>query len=287
MTKWLQTLFNEFKNDTIQEIVLNDVRSMLLIKELVVLKKKSLFSNSRLMIEQCQQFSLEQGKRLDPMHPFAGGELKKGNFRWHCIIPPVSISGPIFSMRQHHFGSITLDQYQISKKNKDLLISLFKYKYPLLICGPTGSGKTTLLNTLLHTFAKEERVIILEELDELPVKSHFWIKLLKKEVGINGQQLISIQCLLEQTLRLRPDRIIIGEIRGTELLTFIESINTGHGGSLSTMHAGSLQELKVRIDMTLNKQGFNKSFSSQIKNLWCIFLERKEKPFIKEIIKFY
>lgn len=274
------------EDKSIQEIVINDIRSMLMIKEVGILKKKSLFSKTSLMVEQCQLFSLAQGKRLDPLHPFAGGELKHSRFRWHCVIPPAATHGPIFSLRQHQFDSITLEEYFVSKENKELLISLFKCKHPLLICGATGSGKTTLLNTLLNTYAKKERVIILEELDELPLGSDFWIKLIKKEETIDGRQSASIQSLFEQSLRLRPDRIVIGEIRGKELATFIESLNTGHRGCLSTIHAGNLHELKTRMNMILDKQQFNKHLGSQIKNLWCLFLERKEKPYITQIIKF-
>ena len=287
MSKWLDTLYEEMQDHHVQEIMINDVRSMLFVQGTAIIQKKSLFSQASKMIEECQMFALEQGKRLDPLYPFAGGELRDNFFRWHCLIPPATAKGPIFSLRRHLFDQITLDDYLISKNNKDLLLSLFKQRKSLLLCGSTGSGKTTLLNTLLQTHAFQERVVFLEELEELPLASHFWIKLLKKEPSLDGTVGVSLQALFEQSLRLRPDRIVLGEIRGLELMTFLESLTTGHHGCLSTIHAGNMQELRTRINFILAKKQINLSMFSSIDDLWCVFLERGQKPKIKSIEKIF
>lgn len=223
------------------------------------------------LTRKAQMFSLSQGLRLDPLSPFSGGSINGYDYRWHCVIPPVS-QETIFSIRRHRFEELSLKNFACTKVAKDKINYIMENNLPFLVAGATGSGKSSLLHALLKAYFYTKRVILLEEYEELPLSSPLWLKLMTTREGIEGNKSFFLDKLFKETLRLRPDHLVLGELRGAELIVFLEVYNSGHQATCSTIHAGTLDELKNRIKIILAKEGL--SFENYFYNLslWVIFI---------------
>lgn len=186
--------------------------------------------------------------RLDPMCGAAGGSVDHGAWRWHCLLPPLSRDGVLFSLRRHRFAALSLADFGLDEATEQQLRTALAQREHLVIVGPTGSGKTSLLMALLKECALHERVVIIESLPELPRLSPTWVRLAARAANVEGLGAFGLPQLLVEALRLRPDRLVIGEVRGPEAGTLIDALATGHTGVMATLHAGSaaaaLQRLK-------------------------------------------
>lgn len=282
---FLNTIRTYFSDPGVHELSLNSTRSLSVFKGDKSSTENSPFHDKVQLIRTCQEFALSQGQRLDAYCPSAGGQIEDGLFRWHCLIPPASMEGAIFSLRRHRFAELEIEDFQISAENNLLLSKIFEDPHNhILFCGPTGSGKTSLLSAFLKRYALQQRVIFVEEHAELPLSSEQWIRLVSRRKDIEDKGELKLSFLIEESLRLRPDRIVLGEIRTLDSLVFFETILLGHYGSLSTIHASQMGGVRKRINALLSmRNGSAKEFWSSIdgmSNLWCVFLERGSPPSI-------
>lgn len=197
-----------------------------------------------------QEFSLNQGIRLDPLQPYAGGDYRSsehGFLRWHAVIPPVSPEGSLFCLRRHRFELCELESFGNWHVHSESVLTAIEQRRPMFIVGPTACGKTTLLLTLLKKFAPHERVIFIERVAEIPLLFPSWIRLVGREKQRHGEGAVSIDHLLEESLRLRPDRLIISEVRGQEVDGLFQAMHAGHSGVMTTFHADSALSLLARL----------------------------------------
>ena len=191
------------------------------------------------------------GRRVDESSPMVDSRLKDGS-RVNIIIPPLALNGPVVSIRRFsrkrlspedwvRIGSVTEEMLQFLKEG-------VLHKMNILVSGGTGSGKTTLLNLLSSFIPKEERIITIEDAAELKLNQPHVVRLESRPANIEGKGMIAIRDLVKNSLRMRPDRIVVGECRGAEALDMLQAMNTGHDGSLTTLHANSPRDALSRLE---------------------------------------
>ncbi|MBA2523183.1 MAG: CpaF family protein [Solirubrobacterales bacterium] len=191
------------------------------------------------------------GRRVDELSPMADGRLTDGS-RVNVVIPPLSVDGPAMSIRR--FAGVRPGPEELVRRGTfdDDLLSLLeaavRERRNLIISGGTGSGKTTVLNALSQFIEPDERVITIEDAAELSLRQPHVVRLESRPAGIEGSGEVSIRDLVRNSLRMRPDRIVIGEVRGAEAMDLLVALNTGHRGALSTVHANGPEDALRRIE---------------------------------------
>ena len=200
------------------------------------------------------------GRRIDETVPLVDARLQDGS-RVNIIVPPLAIDGPSISIRKFSKKSITLDtmaeQGNISPEMATLLKIAARCRLNILISGGTGSGKTTLLNALSRMIDPAERTVTIEDAAELQLQQPHVVRLETRPPNLEGDGEITMRDLLRNSLRMRPDRIILGEIRGAEALDVLQAMNTGHDGSMSTIHANRPREALTRLENMIGMTGIN------------------------------
>ena len=191
------------------------------------------------------------GRRIDELSPMVDARLADGS-RVNVVIPPLAIDGPVLSIRR--FGGERLgpdkllETGTLSAAQCELLEKAVKERRSMLVSGGTGSGKTTLLGALSSFIAPAERVVTIEDAAELRLQQPHVVRLESRPAGVEGTGEVTVRDLLRNALRMRPDRIVIGEVRGPEALDLLTALNTGHAGALSTVHANSPADALVRLE---------------------------------------
>src|SRR5438093_362753 len=199
------------------------------------------------------------GRRIDESSPMVDARLPDGS-RVNAVIPPLSLSGPLITIRK--FANKRLDLREmirintLSEETVDFLQRCIAAQLNILISGGTGSGKTTLLNALSAAISDSERIVTIEDAAELQLKQAHVLRLEGRPKNIEGQGEIAIRDLVRNSLRMRPDRIIVGEVRGAEALDMLQAMNTGHDGSLTTVHANAPRDALARIETMVLMAGF-------------------------------
>ena len=200
------------------------------------------------------------GRRVDESSPLCDARLLDGS-RVNIIIPPLAIDGPSISIRKFSKKSIDLDmmarQLNISPAMATVLKIASRVRLNILISGGTGSGKTTLLNALSQMIDVDERVVTIEDAAELQMQQPHVVRLETRPANLEGRGEISMRDLVKNALRMRPDRIILGEIRGAEAIDMLQAMNTGHDGSLGTIHANRPREALTRLENMVGMSGIN------------------------------
>jgi len=200
------------------------------------------------------------GRRVDETTPLVDARLKDGS-RVNIIIPPLAIDGPSISIRKFAKKKITLDvmmrQGNISEPMCTLLKIASRSRLNILISGGTGSGKTTLLNAMSQMIDHGERVVTIEDAAELQLQQPHVVRLETRPANLEGQGDITMRDLVKNALRMRPDRIILGEVRGSEAVDMLQAMNTGHDGSLGTIHANRPREALTRLENMIGLAGIN------------------------------
>ena len=220
------------------------------------------FRDETHLFQIAQRIVNQVGRRVDQTTPLADARLKDGS-RVNVIVPPLSLRGTAISIRKFSEKPITLDMLKEFGSMSEKMCTALKIagacRMNIVISGGTGSGKTTMLNALSKMIDPGERVLTIEDAAELRLQQPHWLPLETRPPNLEGQGAITIGDLVKNALRMRPDRIILGEVRGKEAMTFLEAINTGHGGSMTTLHAETPQlavqrlaiaALKTEIPMT-------------------------------------
>jgi len=200
------------------------------------------------------------GRRIDESVPMMDARLADGS-RVNAIIPPLAIDGPSLSIRK--FSKDPLQLHHLIEKRSltpeigELLRAIVQARLNVLISGGTGSGKTTLLNVLSGFIPNNERIVTIEDAAELQLRQEHVVRLETRPANIEGKGEIAQRELVKNALRMRPDRIILGEVRGAESLDMLQAMNTGHDGSLTTVHANSCRDALTRIETLVSMAGFN------------------------------
>jgi pilus assembly protein CpaF len=200
------------------------------------------------------------GRRIDESSPMVDARLPDGS-RVNAIIPPLALDGPILSIRRFGVRTLTLDDLielgSISPSMAELLQGSIKARLNILIAGGTGSGKTTLLNGLSAYIPAEERIVTIEDAAELQMLQPHVVRLETRPPNIEGAGQITQRDLVRNALRMRPDRIVVGEVRGNEVLDMLQAMNTGHDGSLTTVHANNARDALHRLETLMLLTGVN------------------------------
>lgn len=191
------------------------------------------------------------GLRIDAASPAVDARLPDGS-RLHAIIPPASVDGPVVAIRRFSPAIADLDALvgldAISSEGAEVLASAVADRDNILVAGATGAGKTTVLNAIAASVGATDRIVTIEDAAELAIKGHV-VRLESHPANVEGAGEVTMRSLLRHALRLRPDRIIVGEVRGPEALDMIQALNTGHAGSMSTIHANGPSEALDRLAM--------------------------------------
>ena len=192
------------------------------------------------------------GRRIDELQPMVDARLPDGS-RVNVVIPPLAVDGPMVSIRRFGRNQPSLEQMvsagSLQQSTADLLAAAVRQRRSLLISGGTGAGKTTLLNALSAHIPETERVVTIEDAAELRLHQEHVVRLESRPATIEGRGEVTIRDLLRNALRMRPDRIILGEVRGVEALDLLAALNTGHEGALSTVHANSCIDAIRRLEI--------------------------------------
>jgi pilus assembly protein CpaF len=238
-------------NPNITDILVNGHKEVWIDQGQGLEKTKLTFLNEESVRSLVQRLALSTGRRLDQSQPYVDAQLSK-TIRLHAVLSPIANPGTVISLRIHRPQIMSLSELVTNKtiktSQKDFLNEIIKEKKSFVICGGTGSGKTTLLNSLLSEVNRNQRILIIEDSRELNPQNPHVISLEGRPANIEGMGLITMKDLIKQSLRMRADRLIIGEVRGAEIVDWLSALNTGHTGSAGTIHANSIQEVIIRFE---------------------------------------
>ncbi|MGN0392706.1 MAG: CpaF family protein [Bariatricus sp.] len=256
-------LFNAFRkldilqelieDESITEIMINGTENIFIEREgQIFLSDKKFLSRGKLE-DVVQQMVAECNRIVNEASPIVDARLNDGS-RVNVVLPPAAINGPIVTIRKFPKHRITMEQLleyeSISEEAAEFLVRLVRAGYNIFISGGTGSGKTTFLNVLSDYIPETERIITIEDNAELQIRElPNLVRLEARNANVEGTGEISIRDLIRTALRMRPDRIIVGEVRGKEAADMLQAFNTGHDGSLSTGHANSPKDMLSRLEM--------------------------------------
>lgn len=246
------------KDPTISDILVNGPHQVYIERHGVLEKTDLVFADDQHLMQIIQRIAARMGRRADEMSPMVDARLPDGS-RVNAIVPPLSLEGPVLSIRR--FG--------IRLKSEDLLanetmpvevLELIKQavaaRISTLVSGGTGSGKTTLLNILSRYIPGDERLVTIEDSAELKLQQPHVIRLETRPANLEGIGEVKQRDLVRNSLRMRPDRILVGEVRGAEALDMLQAMNTGHEGSLTTIHANDTRDALARLEMMVMMAGF-------------------------------
>lgn len=214
-----------------------------------------------------QRLAINRGRRLDEAHPFVDVPVSDG-IRMHAVIPPIARGTTQISFRLIHARARRLEDL-VSYDISNVLIQLVRERRSILISGGTGAGKTTLLTALLGEVAGSERILVIEDTSELFPDHPHVVHLQTRETNIEGAGGVSMRELVRQSLRMRPDRLVIGEVRGGEVVDLLAALNSGHEGAFATIHANSARAVPARIEALgvaagLSRQAVHSQLASAI-----------------------
>ncbi|MBO5447948.1 MAG: CpaF family protein [Ruminococcus sp.] len=245
-------------DDTITEVMINGPDNIFIEQNGRLFKLDKRFESQRRLEDIIQRIVGLAGREVNQANPICDTRLPDGS-RVNVVLPPVALCGPTLTIRKFSKTPMTIERLikygSITQEIADKLELLVKAKYNIFICGGTGSGKTTFLNALSNYIPKDERVITIEDSAELQIVGvENLVSLETRNANAAGVGAITIRDLIKSSLRMRPERIVVGEVRGGEALDMLQAMNTGHDGSLSTGHANSTLDMLSRLE-TMVLQG--------------------------------
>jgi pilus assembly protein CpaF len=260
------------KDDTISDILVNTCNSIYVERRGVLEKTSLTFQDNKHLLHIIDKIVSAVGRRVDESSPMVDARLPDGS-RVNVIIPPLAVDGPILSIRR--FGSNPLGAADLLRNQAltppmlEFLSGCVKARLNIIISGGTGSGKTTLLNTLSSFISEKERIVTIEDSAELQLRQEHVVRLETRPPNVEGKGSIRQRELVINALRMRPDRVVLGEVRGEETLDMLQAMNTGHDGSLATIHANSPRDAITRLESMVLMGSTNlpeKAIKQQIAN---------------------
>lgn len=264
----VQQVFNSFRglglldtiinDETITEVMINGPENIFIEKNGRLQKLDRQFPSERDLLDVIQRVVEGAGREVNQANPIVDTRLPDGS-RVNVVLPPIALCGPTMTIRKFSKEPMTIEKLikygSITQEIADKLELLVRAKYNIFISGGTGSGKTTFLNALSNFIPKDERVITIEDSAELQITGvENLVSLETRNANTAGAGQITIRDLIKSSLRMRPERIVVGEVRGGEALDMLQAMNTGHDGSLSTGHANSTEDMLSRLE-TMVLQG--------------------------------
>jgi pilus assembly protein CpaF len=248
------------KDETVTEIMVNNHREIYIERGGRIFPTEVQFASEAHLRRILDKIVAQVGRRVDESSAMVDARLPDGS-RVNAIIPPLSLNGPAMTIRK--FAQRRLEMRDlvglgtISEEMGEFLGLCVRARLNVLVTGGTGSGKTTLLNVLSGFIPADERIVTIEDAAELKLDQRHWLRLESRPANVEGAGLVSIRDLLRNALRMRPDRIVVGEVRGPEALDMLQAMNTGHDGSLSTVHCNSPRDAVSRIETMVLMAGFD------------------------------
>ncbi len=242
----------------VSEIMVNGYQNVYIEKNGRIHRTDIRFNDDAHLMKIIDKIVSHVGRRIDESSPMADARLPDGA-RVNAIIPPLALDGPVLTIRR--FAVVPLQMNDLIQKNTltpamaELLAALVKVKCNIIISGGTGSGKTTLLNILSSYIPHNERIVTIEDTAELQLQQDHVIRLETRPPNIEGKGEISLRALVKNSLRMRPDRIVLGEVRSSEVIDMLQAMNTGHEGSLTTIHANSPRHALGRLENLVGMGG--------------------------------
>jgi pilus assembly protein CpaF len=239
------------EDDTITEVMVNGSKNIYVERRGKIQRVPLAFENNEHVMRIIERIVAPLGRRIDESSPYVDARLMDGS-RVNAIIPPVSLVGPVLTIRKFARTPFTVDQLiqfgSITAEAVQFLDAAVKSRINVVISGGTGSGKTTLLNVLSGFIPADERIITIENAAELQLRQEHVVTLESRPANIEGKGEITIRNLVVNALRMRPDRIIVGEIRDEAALDMLQAMNTGHDGSMTTLHSNSPRDTLSRLE---------------------------------------
>ncbi|MBM3115862.1 CpaF family protein [Jeongeupia naejangsanensis] len=243
----------------VEDILINGPHSIVVSRRGVLTNEPVRFRDNEHLVGFLRRLLAPLGRRLDESSPMVDARLPGGG-RLNAIIPPLAVDGAAVSIRKFHSGFYTGDRMvevgALSPELLDFLAYAVRQRCNLLVIGATSSGKTSMLNVLSNYIPSGERVITIEDTAELDLQHPHVVKLESRPGGYEGAGQITIRDLVRNSLRMRPDRIVVGEVRGAEVLEMLQAMSTGHDGSMGTLHASSALDALYRLEMLAGFAGF-------------------------------
>jgi pilus assembly protein CpaF len=245
---------------TISDILVNDKNHVFIERGGILSKVDTAFRDDRHLLQIIDRIVSRVGRRVDESSPMVDARLPDGS-RVNAIIPPLALDGPSMSIRRFGTGPLASDQLvklkSISPEMMEMLTAAVRARISILISGGTGAGKTTFLNILSQYIPKTERIVTIEDAAELRLGLDNIVRLETRPPNVEGQGAVRQRQLLINSLRMRPDRIIIGEVRGEEAFDMLQAMNTGHEGSMTTVHANTPRDALTRLESMVAMSNLN------------------------------
>lgn len=240
------------EDESITEIMVNGAKDLFVERAGRLIRYEGSFESERKLLDIAQQMAAGSNRRINEACPITDTRLPCGS-RVNIVLPPVALNGPVITIRKFAKESMTMERLialgSLTEEAAKVLSLLVRARYNIFISGGTGSGKTTFLNVLSNCIPREERVVTIEDSAELQIRNiPNLVRLEVKNANVEGNNAVEIRDLIRASLRMRPDRIIVGEVRGEEAIDMLQAMNTGHDGSLSTGHANSCADIISRLE---------------------------------------
>jgi pilus assembly protein CpaF len=257
--------------DDIADIMVNSAGTVYIEVKGKIQKTGIRFRDNQQLLNICQRIVSQVGRRVDESSPICDARLPDGS-RVNVIAPPLALDGPALTIRKFKKDKLTLDQLvkfgSITHEGAEVLKVLGRCRVNTIVSGGTGSGKTTLLNCLTQFIDNDERIITCEDAAELQLQQPHVVRLETRPPNIEGEGQVTMRDLVKNCLRMRPERIIVGEVRGPEAFDLLQAMNTGHDGSMGTLHANTPREALSRIESMITMGGYSLP-SKTIREMIC------------------
>ena len=247
------------EDDTVNDIVVNGPQNVFIERAGKLYSVPVRFNDNNHVIRVIQRILAPLGRRVDESTPMVDARLPDGS-RVNAIIPPIALDGPCLSIRKFRKSPLTAEDMlkfgTITEAELEYLRKRVEGRTNLIVVGGTGSGKTTFLNLLSQWIPQGERIVTVEDAAELRLQHGHVVRLETRPPNLEGQRAVSARDLVRNALRMRPDRIIVGEVRGDEVLDMLQVMNTGHDGSMTTLHANNVRDAMHRIELLAGFAGY-------------------------------
>jgi pilus assembly protein CpaF len=247
------------EDDTVNDIVVNGPQNVFIERAGKLYAVPVRFNDNNHVIRVIQRILAPLGRRIDESTPMVDARLPDGS-RVNAIIPPIALDGPCLSIRKFRKNPLSAEDLlrmgSITEAELEYLHKRVEQRTNLIVVGGTGSGKTTFLNLLSQWIPQGERIVTVEDAAELRLQHGHVVRLETRPPNLEGQRAVSARDLVRNALRMRPDRIIVGEVRGDEVLDMLQAMNTGHDGSMTTLHANTVRDAIHRIELLAGFAGY-------------------------------
>ena len=267
-------------DESVREIMVNSPTEIYLEREGKLQRVEKAFSSAQAVLGVIERIVAPLGRHLDESSPLVDARLADGS-RVNVIIPPLALKGPCLTIRKFKRDLLNsndlIDFGTLTEQMADFLDTCVKVRRNIVISGGTGSGKTTLLNILTGYIPEQERIVTIEDAAELQLQQDHWVQLEGRPANTEGKGQITIRDLVRNSLRMRPDRIVIGECRGSEALDLLQAMSTGHDGSLTSLHANSPRDALSRLETMVLMSGMDlprRAIREQIANAVNLIIQQ-------------